>query len=107
MFHEIYCYIQFIIFRSPTISDGEILKTDVCIIGAGPAGLAITAELQGGPHQVILLESGAFPADTAGMRDETSAAFGHGGDAWNFDDFQQLNLDDRMPTGDVSYPSAV
>ena len=41
------------------------------------------------------------------MRDETSAAFGHGGDAWNFDAFQQLNLDDRMPTGDVSYPSAV
>jgi choline dehydrogenase-like flavoprotein len=107
MFHEIYCYIYFMKFRGPTIPDGEILKTDVCIIGAGPAGLAIAAELQGWPHQVVLLESGAFPADTAGMRDETSAAFGHGRDAWNFDDFQQLNLDDRMPTGDVSYPSAV
>ena len=93
--------------HGPAIQDGTILETDVCIIGAGPAGLAIAAELQGGPHHVILLESGAFPADTAGMRDETSAAFGHGGDAWNFDAFQQLNLDDRMPTGDVSYPSAV
>jgi choline dehydrogenase-like flavoprotein len=93
--------------KGTSIEHNALLETDVCIIGAGPAGLAIAAELQGGPHQVILLESGAFPADSAGMRDETSAAFGHGADAWNFDDFQQLNLDDRMPTGDVSYPSAV
>ena len=93
--------------HGPAIQDGTILQTDVCIIGAGPAGLAIAAELQSGPQQVILLESGAFPADSAGRRDETSAAFGHGADAWNFDDFQKLNFDDRMPTGDVSYPSAV
>ena len=93
--------------HGPAIQDGTILQTDVCIIGAGPAGLAIAAELQGGPQQVILLESGAFPADSAGRRDETSAAFGHGADAWNFDEFQKLNFDDRMPTGDVSYPSAV
>ena len=93
--------------HGPAILNGTILQTDVCIIGAGPAGLAIAAELQGGPQQVILLESGAFPADSAGRRDETSAAFGHGADAWNFDDFQKLNFDDRMPTGDVSYPSAV
>lgn len=92
--------------NGPTIPSGTILETDVCIIGAGPAGLAIAAELQGGPQQVILVESGAFPAETAGMRDETSAGFSHGADAWDFDGFQQLNFDDRMPTGDVSYPSA-
>ncbi len=88
--------------KGTSIEHNALLETDVCIIGAGPAGLAIAAELQGGPHQVILLESGAFPADSAVMRDETSAAFGHGADAWNFDDFLHLNLDDLMPTGDVS-----
>jgi 2-polyprenyl-6-methoxyphenol hydroxylase-like FAD-dependent oxidoreductase len=94
-------------YQGPAIPSGTLLQTDVCIIGAGPAGLAIAAELAGGPHQVILVESGAFPAETAGMRDETSAAFGHGADAWNFDQFQLLNLDDQLPTGDVSYPSAI
>ena len=94
-------------YKGPAIPSGTILQTDVCIIGAGPAGLAIAAELAGGPHQVMLVESGAFPAETAGMRDETSAAFGHGGDAWNFDQYQLLNLDDQLPTGDVSYPSAI
>jgi len=94
-------------YKGPAIPSGTILQTDVCIIGAGPAGLAIATELAGGPHQVMLVESGAFPAETAGMRDETSAALGHGADAWNFDQYQLLNLDDQLPTGDVSYPSAI
>ncbi|MFM7188490.1 MAG: FAD-dependent oxidoreductase, partial [Armatimonadota bacterium] len=74
--------------HGPAIQDGTILQSDVCIIGAGPAGLSIASELQGGPHKVILVESGTFPADSAGRRDETSAAFGHGADAWDFDQFQ-------------------
>jgi hypothetical protein len=106
-FHKINCYIQFMKFQGPKIPDGEILTTDVCIIGAGPAGLAIAAEFAGGPYQVMVIESGAFPAETAGMRDETSAAFGHGVESWNFDQYQLLNLDDQQPTGDVSYPSAI
>ena len=92
--------------NGPAIPSGTILEADICIIGAGPAGLAIAAELDGGPFKVIILESGAFPSETAGLRDETNAAFSHGADAWDFDAFQQLNFDDRMPTGDVSYPSA-
>ncbi len=90
-----------------SIAYDAILRTDICIIGAGPAGIAIASELMGEINDVIVVESGTFPTDTAGTHDETSAAFGHGADAWNFDDFQKLNLDDRMPTGDVSYPSAV
>jgi len=93
--------------QGPKIPNGAILKADVCIIGAGPSGLAIASELSQSKLSILMLESGEFPADTAGMRDETSAAFGHGGDAWNFDKFQLLNLDDQLPTGDISYPSAV
>jgi len=94
-------------YQGPAITNGITFQTDVCIVGSGPAGLAIASELEGGPLEVMIIESGAFPHETAGIRDETSAAFGHGGDTWDFDAFQQLNFDDRMPTGDVSYPSAV
>ncbi len=36
-----------------------MLSFDVCIVGAGPAGLALAKELDGGPYRVCLLESGA------------------------------------------------
>jgi choline dehydrogenase-like flavoprotein len=39
-------------------SEGTTLETDVCIVGAGPAGLVLAAELVGGQGDVILLESG-------------------------------------------------
>lgn len=39
-------------------SEGTTLDTDVCIVGAGPAGLVLAAELLGGQGDVILLESG-------------------------------------------------
>jgi choline dehydrogenase-like flavoprotein len=38
--------------------EGTTLETDVCIVGAGPAGLVLAAELVGRQHDVILLESG-------------------------------------------------
>lgn len=40
------------------VSDTSI-ATDVCIIGTGPAALAIAQELGNTPHRVLLLESGA------------------------------------------------
>lgn len=107
MFDAMNGYIHFMYTQGTTILHGEILKTDICIIGAGPAGLAIAAELDGSALNVLIVESGEAIAETAGTRDETSAAFGHGGAAWNFDAFQELNLDDELPTGDVSYPGAV
>lgn len=41
-----------------TLSDGEILTADICIIGAGPAGLTLAHELIGSGLSVILTESG-------------------------------------------------
>ena len=40
------------------LAESTVLDTDVCIIGAGPAGLTIAGELAGGALDVILLESG-------------------------------------------------
>jgi flavin-dependent dehydrogenase len=39
---------------------GETLETEVCIIGAGPAGISLAREFVGLNIQVTLLESGGF-----------------------------------------------
>jgi len=41
-----------------TIPTDEIIKTEVCIIGAGPAGITLARELIGQNFRVCLLESG-------------------------------------------------
>lgn len=41
-----------------TIPDGTCVDVDVCIIGAGPAGITMALELSGGGQRVALLESG-------------------------------------------------
>jgi choline dehydrogenase-like flavoprotein len=41
----------------------DLIETDVCIVGAGPAGIAIARELIGLPFRVCLLESGGFEDD--------------------------------------------
>lgn len=40
------------------IEDGTRLETDLCIVGSGPAGLAIALALDGAPVRVLVLESG-------------------------------------------------
>ncbi len=47
------------------IDSGATLNFDVCIVGAGPAGLTLAAELDGGPYRVCLLEAGAMAPDPA------------------------------------------
>ncbi|WP_067715655.1 GMC oxidoreductase [Nocardia yamanashiensis] len=42
-----------------SIRDSE-LTTDVCVIGSGPAGSTLAAELAGSPLRVLVLESGGF-----------------------------------------------
>lgn len=46
-----------------SLPDNEEIGTDVCIIGAGAAGIAIARELIGSPLRVCLLESGGFDYD--------------------------------------------
>ncbi len=41
-----------------TLADNEHIQCDVCIVGAGPAALALAGELAGTTLRVVLLESG-------------------------------------------------
>jgi choline dehydrogenase-like flavoprotein len=43
-----------------TAPDGTTLETDVCIVGAGPAGIALAHELQARGIQTVLIESGGY-----------------------------------------------
>jgi choline dehydrogenase-like flavoprotein len=42
------------------IPSGTAVETDVCVVGAGAAGIALALELNGGPLRVALLESGGL-----------------------------------------------
>jgi choline dehydrogenase-like flavoprotein len=46
-----------------TIPNDETLQTDVCIIGAGAAGITLAREFAGQPFRVAILESGGVDAD--------------------------------------------
>lgn len=39
---------------------GRVISTDICIIGAGPVGIALALELKGTAMRVLLVESGGF-----------------------------------------------
>ena len=43
-----------------TLSSGQILETDVCIVGAGAAGIALAKEFARASFRVLLLESGGL-----------------------------------------------
>jgi choline dehydrogenase-like flavoprotein len=47
------------------IDSGTVLRADLCIVGAGAAGITIARELSGRGHDVLLLESGGFDSDDA------------------------------------------
>jgi len=44
------------------VAAGTLLNADICIAGAGPAGLALALALSRGGKRVVLLESGGFDA---------------------------------------------
>jgi len=50
------------------ISDAAVLNADVCIIGAGAAGITLALELAGTALQVLLLESGGRKAERRTQR---------------------------------------
>ncbi len=45
------------------LDDGRVFEAEICIVGAGPAGIVIAAEFEGTPIRVCLLESGDLKAD--------------------------------------------
>ncbi len=47
------------------ISDGTVLEADLCIIGAGPAGIALAREIIGRSASVLILESGGPGPETS------------------------------------------
>ncbi len=50
------------------LDDGTLIEGDLCIVGAGAAGISMALEWDGSPRKVILLEGGAFEVD-AEMQD--------------------------------------
>lgn len=50
------------------IESGQVLRADVCVVGAGAAGVTLAREFAGGPLDVLLLESGGFHRDAATTR---------------------------------------
>jgi choline dehydrogenase-like flavoprotein len=48
-----------------TLEDGARLEGDVCIVGAGAAGLTLAFELAAPARRVLLIESGGFAPDEA------------------------------------------
>ena len=52
-----------------TLSENTTIETDVCIVGAGAAGITLAREFVGRPFQVALLESGGleFDSDTQSL----------------------------------------
>jgi choline dehydrogenase-like flavoprotein len=53
-----------------SVSQDEIVETDVCIVGAGVAGVTLACEFAGQGFQVLVLESGALQRD-----DDTQALY--------------------------------
>jgi choline dehydrogenase-like flavoprotein len=51
------------------VDDGAVLRADVCIVGAGAAGISMARRLAGSGREVLLLESGGLEpdADTADL----------------------------------------
>jgi hypothetical protein len=48
---------------SRTLPNNEQVNADICIIGAGAAGITLALELAGTGRRVVLIESGGFEAD--------------------------------------------
>jgi choline dehydrogenase-like flavoprotein len=45
---------------SRSVATDAVVETDICIIGAGPAGITLAREFIGSSQRVVLLESGEF-----------------------------------------------
>jgi choline dehydrogenase-like flavoprotein len=50
------------------LPDGHTLAADICVVGAGAAGITLALELAGTPQRVLLLESGGLKAEKPTQR---------------------------------------
>lgn len=48
-----------------SVPSGHVVDTDVCIVGAGAAGITLAKEFINAPFRVCVLESGGFEYDAA------------------------------------------
>ncbi|EWY42860.1 hypothetical protein N825_01955 [Skermanella stibiiresistens SB22] len=48
------------ILEGAEIPAGEVIETEICIIGAGAAGITMALELTGAPFRVAIIEAGGF-----------------------------------------------
>ena len=60
------------------VERGSTLRADVCIIGAGAAGISIAQALIGSPARVLLLESGGLEPDSGTQRLAEGTVRGNG-----------------------------
>lgn len=65
------------IIDSRTIPLKKIIDTDICIVGAGVAGITVARELLEGPYRVCLVESGGFEPDRASQSLSWGENVGH------------------------------
>jgi choline dehydrogenase-like flavoprotein len=61
--------------RAP--ADGEVIETDVCIVGSGPAGMTVATVLDRAGVRVCMVESGARPPDPADRDLAAGESVGH------------------------------
>src|SRR5277367_6643245 len=63
------------------MQSGAVLQTDVCIIGAGAAGIALSREFLDTPHSVLLLEAGGINSEpeSQALYESTIAGYRHKG----------------------------
>ena len=54
------------------------ISADLCIVGGGPAGIAIAREFAGGRHRVCLLESGGLDLEDGLLGERHRDTLGHG-----------------------------
>lgn len=59
------------------LPDDQQIQVDVCIVGAGAAGITLALELAGTHHSVALLESGGFETDASTQELYAGGNVGH------------------------------
>ncbi|WP_089724580.1 FAD-dependent oxidoreductase [Candidatus Thiosymbion oneisti] len=87
------------------ISQGHILSTQVCVVGAGAAGVTLALELAARGLDVILLEAGGLKVEQASDDDLAGeiAAPGHHAPLPECRSRQHRSLN-RFPFGLITFP---